>query len=143
MEIIPPNSYIIFTQFIQFSIVGVINTAIHYSVFYILYQYLGVYHLFASAIGFGFAVTNSYYLNKLWTFKRIKANYNNIVFVKFLIVNLISLSINLASLAFLVELFDMDPRMAQLISISFTLLVNFFGNKIWTFKESSINNGSE
>jgi len=47
----------------------------------------------------------------------------------------VSLSINLGCMAILVELFDMYPPVAQLVTIGFTLVVNFLGNKFWTFRE--------
>ncbi len=120
-------------QFIKFSLVGLVNTAIHYGIFISLYEFLGVYHLFASGIGFCFAVTNSYVINKHWTFKSRGADVRR-EFTRFLIVNLISFSINLGSMAILVELFSIHPPVAQLVTIGLTLAVNFSGNRFWTFK---------
>ncbi len=123
-----------FAQFIKFSLVGVLNTAIHYGIFYVTYTYMGLYHLLASTLGFCVAVTNSYLINKHWTFKTRGANVHR-EFAKFIIVNLITLSINLGSMALLVERFDVDPRIAQLASIGLTLSINFLGNKFWTFRK--------
>ena len=95
------------TQFIKFSLIGLLNTAIHYGIFIALYEFFGAYHLFASGIGFCFAVTNSYVINKHWTFKSKGSDVRQ-EFIKFLIVNLISLSINLGSMAVLVELFSIQ-----------------------------------
>ncbi|MCF7973032.1 MAG: GtrA family protein [Phycisphaerae bacterium] len=121
------------TQFIKFSLVGLLNTAIHYGIFYVTYQYMGLYHLLASTVGFCFAVSNSYIINKYWTFKT-RGSKKRREFAKFVIVNLITLSINLGSMALLVERFGMDPRTAQLASIGLTLSINFLGNKFWTFR---------
>ena len=120
------------TQFIKFSLVGILNTAIHFAVFYALYSFMGVYHLLASAIGFGFAVTNSYFINKHWTFKSTGSNIRN-EFSKFFIVNLFSLTVNLASMAILVEICFIHPPVAQLATIVITLMINFSGNKYWSF----------
>ena len=120
-------------QFIKFSLVGLLNTAIHYGIFISLYEFAGVYHLFASGIGFCFAMTNSYVINKHWTFKSRESDVRG-EFVRFFIVNLISLSINLGSMAVLVELFLIHPPVAQLVTIGLTLAVNFSGNRFWTFK---------
>ena len=124
------------TQFIKFSLVGLLNTAIHYGIFYVTYEYMGLYHLLASTIGFCFAVTNSYLINKHWTFKTRGANVHH-EFAKFIIVNLVTLSINLGSMAILVEQCGMDPRIAQLASIGLTLSINFLGNKFWTFRHKT------
>ena len=120
-------------QFIKFSLVGLLNTAIHYGIFISLYDFLGVYHLFASGIGFCFAMTNSYVINKRWTFQSRGSDVRG-EFVRFFIVNLISLSINLGSMAVLVELFLIHPPVAQFVTIGLTLAVNFLGNRFWTFK---------
>jgi putative flippase GtrA len=122
------------TQFIKFSLVGVLNTAIHYGVFYSLYEFVGLYYVLASGIGFCLAVTNSYFCNKFWTFKRRGSDVRR-EFMKFFIVNCLTLSINLGSMAILVELFAMHPPVAQLVTIGITLVINFLGNKFWTFKE--------
>ena len=117
----------------KFSLVGLLNTAIHYGVFYCLYRFMAVYHLLASGIGFCFAVTNSYLINKYWTFQSRGSDIRR-EFMKFLTVNLLSLSINLASMAILVELLSIHPPIAQFVAIGLTLLVNFLGNKCWTFR---------
>ena len=122
------------TQFIKFSLVGLLNTAIHYGIFYVTFTYMGVHHLLASTLGFSVAVTNSYLINKHWTFKTRGSKVHH-EFAKFIIVNLITLSINLGSMAVLVEQFGMDPRIAQLASIGLTLSINFLGNKFWTFRQ--------
>ena len=125
------------TQFIKFSLVGLLNTAIHYGIFYVTYQYMGLYHLLASTIGFCFAVTNSYLINKHWTFKTRGSKVHH-EFAKFITVNLVTLSINLGSMALLVEQCGMDPRIAQLASIGLTLSINFLGNKFWTFRPKAL-----
>ncbi|NQV32311.1 MAG: GtrA family protein [Phycisphaeraceae bacterium] len=112
------------------------NTAIHYGIFYVTYTYMGLYHLLASTLGFGFAVTNSYIVNKYWTFKT-RGSKKRREFAKFIIVNLVTLSINLGSMALLVEQCGMDPRIAQLASIGLTLSINFLGNKFWTFRQKA------
>lgn len=121
------------SQFIKFSMVGVMNTAIHYGVFYILFSFAGVYHLLASGIGFCAAVTHSYLLNKFWTFKR-RGSCVRAEFSKFFIVSLLSLGVNLAGMLIFVELLTVHPPVAQLVTIGITLLINFLGNKFWTFR---------
>lgn len=129
-------------QFIKFSLVGLLNTAIHYGVFYVTYTYMGIYHLLASTIGFCLAVTNSYIVNRFWTFKT-RGSKKRREFPKFITVNLLTLSINLGSMALLVERLAMDPRVAQLASIGLTLSINFLGNKFWTFRHKDLANAPQ
>jgi putative flippase GtrA len=120
-------------QFIKFAVVGVLNTAIHYGVFYALYRFAGVYHLVASGAGFCAAVTHSYILNKFWTFKRRGSRVHE-EFLKFFLVSLLSLCVNLTGMAILVELLAVHPPLAQLVTIGITLVLNFLGNRFWTFR---------
>jgi putative flippase GtrA len=123
----------VFIQFIKFSLVGVLNTAIHYGVFYVLYSVGEFYYLLASGVGFCVAVTHSYILNKFWTFKRRGSRVRE-EFIKFFIVNIFSLAINLSGMAIFVELLAVQPPIAQMITIGLTLVINFLGNKFWTFR---------
>jgi putative flippase GtrA len=120
-------------QLIRFSLVGVVNTLVHFCVFYVLYSWADFYHLLASAAGFCVAVTNSYLMNKFWTFNSLDTDIRK-EFSRFFIVSLIALCINLMSMALLVERFQIAPPLAQLVTIIITLAVNFTGNKLWSFK---------
>lgn len=119
-------------QFVKFSLVGLLNTIIHFLVFYLLFSFMGVYHLLASGFGFCFAVVNSFAFNKYWTFNSKSLNIRD-EFSRFFIVSLLALLINLATMAILVELFMIRPTFAQLAAIALTIVVNFFGNKFWSF----------
>lgn len=121
-----------FSQFIKFSLVGVLNTVIHYGVFYVLYSFAG-YYLLASGTGFCIAVVHSYILNKFWPFQR-RGSRVRAEFSKFLGVSLLSLGVNLAGMAILVELLAVHPPVAQLLTIVLTLAINFLGNRFWTFR---------
>ena len=121
------------SQLMKFSLVGVINTLIHYALFYLFYSLFGVYHLVASTLGFIAAVINSFLLNKYWTFRSNSPQLAK-QFLRFFSVSLAALLINLATMALLVEWYMVDPLVAQLAAIGFTLLVNFAGNKWWSFR---------
>ena len=65
-----------FKQFSKFAVVGVINTLINLVVLFVFTEYLGLYYIYSAIIAFLFAVTNSFILNTLWTFKKnIKHKY--------------------------------------------------------------------
>lgn len=57
------------TRMVRFGAVGVVNTAIDFSVFAALFYLLHWPLLAANAAGFGLAVANSYAMNKAWTFR--------------------------------------------------------------------------
>lgn len=124
-------------QLFRFGVVGVLNTLINLLVLYILTEFFGVYYLVSAIFAFIVAVTNSFILNKIWTFEeKIKHKVYSRYF-KFIIISLIALIFNLALLYLLVEYFKIWYMLAQLIGVVLNLIINFLGNKLWTFKNES------
>jgi len=119
-------------QFVKFAVVGVLNSAIQYLVFLFLYSFTGTQYLLASIIGYVAGMTNSYILNRRWTFE----SRNQKLFTelsRFVAVNLVSLGVNLGLLYLLVSTGVMIPQWAQVVAITGSTLVNFVLNKVWTF----------
>lgn len=54
---------------IRFGLVGVVNTGLDLAVFLMLHTQAGVSLPLANTAGFAVGVTNSYFLNGLWTFR--------------------------------------------------------------------------
>lgn len=128
------NNRITGIQLVKFSLIGLLNTGIHYSIFLFLYRVFGVYYLAASVVGYCAGLINSYIMNKKWTFRTTGVRVH-IEFVKFIMVNLISLFVNLAALKYAVDHIGIIPEVGQIIAIVFSTIVNFLGNKLWTFHQ--------
>lgn len=120
-------------QFIKFGLVGVLNTLVHYLVFLLLFRLVGVPMMAASAIGYMTGVLNSFFVNRKWTFK-VSGDSSGSELVKFFTVNVVSLGVNLAALYVVSTWLGVLPEIAQVMAIFCTLVVNFSGNKWWTFK---------
>jgi putative flippase GtrA len=119
-------------QFVKFAVVGVLNSAIQYLVFLFLYSFTGTQYLLASIIGYVAGMTNSYILNRRWTFE--SRNQKLLTELsRFVAVNLVSLGVNLGLLYLLVSTRVMIPQRAQVVAIVGSTLVNFVLNKVWTF----------
>jgi putative flippase GtrA len=99
-------------QFIKFSLIGFLNTGIHYGIFLLLFRFFGIHYLIASGIGYCAGVINSFILNKLWTFKT-KGTRKDVEFAKFVVVNMVSLAINVGSLKFFVAFVGMRPELGR------------------------------
>lgn len=123
----------IIRQFIIFSVVGLINTGIHYCVFLFLYRFININYLVASVVGYSCGLLNSFILNKKWTFKTINVR-KDLELIKFIIVNVVALGVNIIGLKFFVEAMGIRPEISQIAAIGFSLVTNFFGNKYWTFR---------
>ncbi|MEK6860293.1 MAG: GtrA family protein [Nanoarchaeota archaeon] len=122
-------------QFLKFIIIGIINTLVNLSVFYILTDVIGVYYMVSAVIAFMFAVTNSFILNKTWTFEEHLNYKTSSKYFKFIVISVIALVFNLILLYVLVEYFAVNHMIAQVCGVFLNFLINFFGNKLWTFKK--------
>ena len=89
------------TQFIIFSFIGVLNTVIHYVLFLLLFRLFGAPVMVSSALGYLVGMVNSFFLNRHWTFK-ISGTDMGPEFIRFIVVNLVSLGVNLLVLQMLV-----------------------------------------
>jgi len=87
----------------------------------------------SSALGYLVGVINSFLLNRKWTFN-ITGEGAGSEFVKFSVVNLVSFGVNLLALQSFVSFAGIIPEIAQILAICCTLVINFAGNKWWTFR---------
>lgn len=126
------NKY--FRQLIKFGLVGVTNTTIDYTVYFILTRILTVYFFYSNLISMSFAMIFSFFANKNFTFRN-KDNYNISQFVIFLIIQFIGFIIANSLIYTLVNFVGMYDIYAKIIgSVGFTIW-NFLAQKFWAFKE--------
>jgi len=125
----------LFSQAFKFAIVGVINTLINLVLLYLLTEFLGIHYLVSAFFAFVVANLNSFILNKIWTFKESIKHKAASRYVKFIAVSVTALAVNLIFLYVLVEFFRVWYMFAQVLAVLLNFLINFFGNKIWTFRK--------
>jgi len=119
----------------RFVVIGALNSVTHYLVFLLLFRWLGSPLLLASAAGYLCGLVNSYLMNRRWTFRVNHRQYAG-EFARFLTVNAVSLVVNLLTLKLAVDTARLIPEVAQVLAIGGALLVNFTGNKWWTFRRN-------
>ncbi len=124
-----------FRQFIKFSLVGILNTLIDFLIYFALTRVFPWFlenYLLANAIAFIVAATNSFYLNKRWTFNnKAKATFQ---YIKFLAVSVFTLALVEISLYFLVTQLGIFDIYAKIIVLILSVISNFFLNKFLVFK---------
>ena len=119
-------------QLVKFCVVGATGYAVNLAVYAILQVGLD-FHYAAAAVGsFLVAVTNNYFLNRLWTFRSHRAGVVG-QGARFFAVSLLALGANLVMLYVLVEA-GLGAIPAQAIAILLVTPVNFIGNKLWSFR---------
>lgn len=119
-------------KFLKFGLVGIINTVITLIVFNVL-NIMGVNYIVANSVGYICGMVNSYVWNNKWVFK---ANSKEISTIgKFIAVNAVVMVINNIILIGLVENMGVNTIIAQVIALVITTVLNFAGNKLWTFNK--------
>ncbi len=126
------KSFII--QISKFVIVGGLGALINVSILFILTDIFNVFYLISEIIAFIISASQNYVLNKIWTFKEKLKNSVIKKYFKYLLISMISLLFNISVLYMLVEFFGFWYIYAEIVAIIFSSLINFLGNKIWTFK---------
>lgn len=141
----------------KFIVTGLINTAIDFVVLFLLIyvtkKNIGIYTLIFPAISFAVATTNSFFMNKHWTFKKEGGESEGAKdFGQFIVITLGGLAINSGitySLSnflppFLgIPLRFLSPDKLQTFWVLFSkacatalsLVWNFVGYKFWVFKK--------
>jgi putative flippase GtrA len=122
-----------YKQFIIFCIVGASNTLITMAVYTILLA-INVPYYIASPVGYACGVVNGYLWSSKIVFKKKKSVDNA---VKFIVVNLITLGVNTGLMWVWVSQLEIQKHLAQVLTMCFTMPLNFILNKIWTYRSKS------
>ena len=119
-------------ELLKFSVVGLSGYIVNLAVYVALLKAAGLHYLPAAVCSFVVAVTNNYLWNRLWTFRSSRGHvyYQG---MRFLVVSLAALGLNLAILRVLVGL-GTDKILAQAVAIVLVTPFSFSANKLWSFR---------
>jgi putative flippase GtrA len=119
-------------ELLKFSVVGLSGYVVNLAVYVSLLKGAGLHYLPAAACSFVVAVTNNYLWNRLWTFRSSRGHvyYQG---MRFLVVSVAALGLNLAILRVLVAL-GTDKILAQAVAIVLVTPFSFGANKLWSFR---------
>lgn len=122
-------------EFFKFAIVGGMGTVWTILILYLLTEFAGIYYIMSATLAFLFAMTHNFVLNKIWTFKeKIRANIKS-KYIKFAIVSVVALGVNLSFLYIFTEFLGIYYLISQVLAIGVALIINFLGSKIWAFSK--------
>ena len=143
-------------QFVKFCIVGASSTLIDLTIYlslievFHLQNYVGgleTARLLAKSISFLFSVSNGFFWNSRWTFRAAEAAGGKRRYGKFVLTNVIGLSLNLCILylvsrvvppvlvrALSAYLHDPAGFVGMMTAMCFVVFWNFCASKYWTFK---------
>ena len=125
-------------QFLVFCIIGAINTAIDFGIYYMLTRYGGLgatRELLLLAVSIGFIAANiiGFFLHNRFTFSQESTSFTR-NYSKYLIVSVLGLGLNVIIFAVLIYAFNTHDLIAKLITIAIIVWFSFVGNKLWAFR---------
>lgn len=120
---------------IRFAIVGVANTLVDFIIFIIFINVFHLNDLVSQTISYGCGVLNSFFMNKLWTFKEHKTTESSInQFGKFVVTNAISLTVSLVGLSLLNSTLGINVYISKVMVTLFLQIFNYTVYKFIVFK---------
>lgn len=119
--------------FLQFSIIGVWATGLHYLILFSLVEGYELHAVTATSIGFAVSSIFNYAANYRYTFKSQKKHAET--YSKFMLVALVGLALNGAVVAIVLEIMQLHYVLAQIIATGTVLIWNFSGNYFWSFRQ--------
>ena len=118
---------------VKYGLVGVTNTLAYFAV-YAICVHFGMWYLAASALAFAVGATNSYLLNRNWTF-RVSSGHSTTV-APYVVVQVGGLLGNLGVVYLMVDGLGTDKLIGQGIASVVVVLGMFVANRYWTFADA-------
>jgi len=145
-------------QVSRFAIVGCLNVAVSLVTFLIIYRYVPLASIvldtlgaagtriadamiragvpvvdagFANFVGYLAGMVNSFVLNKRWTFEA--GGRTALQARRFVVLNLAGLSVSTSLILVFVDVLGMPYLPVWIATTALVMILNFFGNKYWTF----------
>jgi putative flippase GtrA len=119
-------------QFYRFALVGAECAVLNYLVFLILLYHLSVNYLISAGAGAISGIAFGFAFNKVYSFKSKREA--KIEVIPYFLVYLTSFAFMLLALRILVDNLGLTPIIANALILPVTTLINFFGQKIFVFK---------
>lgn len=119
-------------KFIKFSIVGFSGMFVDFGITYLAKEIIKINKYLANSIGFMFAASSNYILNRIWTFESHNPDIS-FEYMSFIVISLVGLLINNTALFLIEKRFKLNFYLAKLFAIGITTIWNFAANNYITF----------
>ncbi|MNJ12156.1 GtrA-like protein [compost metagenome] len=122
-------------QIIKYALTGLINTAVGYGVFWILFTYFNFSAEHANAMGYGIALTLAFLLNKLFVFN--KSTFHHGMIPRFVLAFALAFLLNQLVLIILHRTLGIRAEIAQLMAMGTYTVIFYVLNKRFVFSEKA------
>lgn len=120
-------------KFIRFMLCNQTAWLVDVALFALGYQLIGLHYAIAKAISYTGGAVMSYTLNRKFTF-HAQSRFVSGTLLRFIIVNCVSISLSIASMALFSDVWHLPVWVAYFLSIIFSFSCNFLGNRFWVFR---------
>lgn len=121
---------IFWRQFIKFAIVGVFNTVIDWSLFYILTSVAGLNPLLANIISYTVAMVYNFFASTRFVFRTTKQKSQRRLFAEFAAQNACGFLISEGLLYVLIERMSLQDMLSKVIATGVVMIFDFVSRKI-------------
>lgn len=122
-----------FNQLFIYGALGLVGTAGHYLVLFLLVEFAELAVLISSSAGFVTGAVINHELNRRFLFHRTQRSYSGSA-VRFFMVAAAGFLVNLSVMYVLTDVFSAHYLIAQVVATGLVFLVTFLVNKLWTFQ---------
>lgn len=122
----------VFVKFVKFGFVGLSGLIVDFGITWLSKEKLKIQKYVANGIGFCFAATSNYYLNRIWTFQSENPEIA-LEFSQFIFISIIGLLINTLILWLIVTRLKFNFYLSKAFAIMVVMMWNFFANLYITF----------
>jgi len=126
------------STFVRFAIVGGLGAITNLAIFYLLVDVLHKDPTLVSISTFIFSLTQNYFLNHAWTFRKTLGGerISLIRYLKYFGSSLFGLAVNIGTLNLMFAIHSFKTKvLAQALGILLGLVVNYIGSKYLAFKK--------
>ncbi len=120
------------TKFIKFCVVGLSGTVVNFGLTYLCKEILKFNKYVSNIIGFVFAATSNYFLNRIWTFQSADPQIG-MEYARFFAISLVGMGIDTLTVYLLHGKLKWNFYLSKVFAIGAATLWNFIGNYLFTF----------
>lgn len=121
-------------QFVNFSMVGVINMILSYAIYAFL-VYIGLHYQVSNLISVFISILNGYLLNKTWVFKKQSKIKSSSQSLRYFLVYGFNILLGILLLHIYVDILHINEYICPIISLPITIPLNYCLNKFWVFRK--------
>ena len=119
-------------KFLKFGVVGFSGVFVNFGITYICKEWLKWNKYLSNILGFVFAATTNYILNRLWTVQSDNPQIGT-EYAKYFFISLVGLGIDTLTVYLFNGKLKWNFYLSKVFAIGFATLWNFFGNLLFTF----------